>query len=149
MEYFVKKLTKPELDLEGLSCQATPLGEAVVLDQKRAGVFYVAILELTVHHQQTTLDRGLYFVLEEGDFDRFSAQSMHVLQLIRLGSQGVGQCYDSQQDAVQGGGAGGVVYSVSSEVSWLKLKIATIFFATTKNFATNKFCYHENNSLLP
>ncbi len=73
-----------------------------------------------VNNAVASLDRSLYFTLEEGDFDKFSSQSVHVLQLIRLGSQGVGQFCDPQQDAAQGRGAGGVVYAVSpsSEVNY-------------------------------
>ncbi len=48
VEYFIKKLTKPELELEGLSCQATPLGDAVVLDQKRTGVCLGALENFTL-----------------------------------------------------------------------------------------------------
>lgn len=35
VEYFAKKLTKPQLDLEGLATETTPLGQAVTLNLEK------------------------------------------------------------------------------------------------------------------
>ena len=59
----------------------------------------------------------LYFVLEEGDFDKFSSRCGHVLQLIRLGSQGLGASWNTQNPGREGGGDAVYAISPSSEVS--------------------------------
>lgn len=72
VEYFTKKLTKPQLGWEGLRTQTTPLGDAVSLDLQDA-------------------NKSLYFLLDEGDFDKHRPQIEHVTELIGLGSKSIEQ----------------------------------------------------------
>ena len=41
VEYFAKKLTQPQLDLEELTTQSTPLGEAITLDPEKTSELIV------------------------------------------------------------------------------------------------------------
>lgn len=97
MEYFSKKLSNPQDDLEGLVSQATPLGQTITLDPDNTSKTSHITTERAIVIPLPS-DECFYLILPRGDFDAEFPHISHIIQLIRLGSESREQPCEGQPE---------------------------------------------------